>query len=112
MASTPQSPERPGIQERTTTPSAPPSAGASQEKPGKAIASLVLGILGVLTFLIPIVAIILGILAIVFGSTSRNEIRRRGLAGHGQATAGLVLGVIAVLLGLAIWIIGVAVATS
>ena len=58
---------------------------------GKAIASLVLGIVGMLFF-----GIILGPLAIVFSVLAKKEIDRTGQGGRGMATAGLVLGIIAV----------------
>jgi hypothetical protein len=51
---------------------------------GLAIASMVLGILWLYW--------IGSILALVFGYTARNQIRQRGEAGAGMATAGIVLG--------------------
>lgn len=60
---------------------------------GKAIASLVLGIVGVIIF-----GIILGPLAIVFAVLAKKEIARTGQGGNGMATAGLVLGIIAIVL--------------
>ena len=61
---------------------------------GKAIASLVLGIIGLFLF-----GVIAGVLAIVFGALARKEIDRDPtLGGHGMATAGLVLGIIGVVL--------------
>jgi hypothetical protein len=59
---------------------------------GAAIASLVLGIVGITAFpLIP------SILALVFGSRAREEIRANpDLSGEGLATAGVILGWIGV----------------
>jgi hypothetical protein len=70
-------------------------------KSGKATASLVLGILGILAC-----PIILSVLAIIFGVQSRNEITRSGgrISGHGMATAGLVLGIIGLVL-MPLWFI-------
>ena len=69
---------------------------SASRTPGKATASLVLGIVGLI--LIPILP---SILAIVFGGSAKREIDGSGgsLGGRGLATAGIVLGWIA----LAIW---------
>ncbi|HET6551023.1 MAG TPA: DUF4190 domain-containing protein [Solirubrobacter sp.] len=69
--------------------------------PGSATAALILGICGLL-----VCGVILGPLAIVYGNKARRQIDSSGgrLGGRGMATAGLVLGWVA--LGLwAIWII-------
>jgi len=61
---------------------------------GYAIASLVLGIVGLLiccTF-IP------SILAVVFGHLAKSEIRRTGKGGDGMATAGLIMGYLSLIL--------------
>jgi Domain of unknown function (DUF4190) len=66
-----------------------PQPGAvAGRTPGKATASLVLGIVGLL--LCPLVC---SVLALVFGYQSRNEIDSDpSLGGRGTATAGIVLG--------------------
>ena len=71
---------------------APPPPPASPGTSGKAIASLVLGILGLVTILAPP----LSALAVAFSNLARVDIRRAGgrLGGGGMATAGLVLGLI------------------
>ena len=65
---------------------------------GLAVASLVLGIIGVVVGLVPILfffAWVLGILALIFGGVGRKrEFRRK------MATWGAVLGLAAVLLGI------------
>ncbi len=67
----------------------PPRAGAQN---GLAIGSLVTGIVGaVMAWIIPLVGIVLGVVAIVLGAVAR-----RGGARSGQATAGVVLGVLAI----------------
>jgi len=69
---------------------------------GMAIASLVIGIIGILIF-----GIILGPIAIILGALAKNEISKRPqeLQGSGQATAGIVCGIIAIV----VWVIVVAV---
>ena len=62
------------------------------EKKGLAIASLVLGIVGLFFF-----GLILGPLAIVFGIISLNKVKKQPkvYAGKGMAIAGIVIGAIA-----------------
>jgi hypothetical protein len=73
--------------------------------PGKATASLVLGLVGM--FLFPIIP---SILAIVFGGSAKREIDASGgsLTGRGMATAGVVLGWVALAIWALIIIVGVA----
>ena len=71
-----------------------------QRTNGLAIASMVLGILWLYW--------VGSILALVFGYIARNQIRERGEAGGGMATAGIVLGWIGVgFIGLAL-VVGIA----
>src|SRR4051794_2360721 len=77
---------------------------------GRAVASLVLGILAAIAFFIPIIAIILGVIALSLGLTSRSDCRRRGRTTPCQATAGSVLGAIGSLAAIAI--IAIAAASS
>ncbi len=66
----------------------------AQRTEGYAIASLVLGIVGLVAF--PVVP---SILAIVFGISARRRIRQDAtLTGEGLATAGIVLGVVELVL--------------
>jgi hypothetical protein len=75
---------------------ASPVAETSQRS-GAAVASMVLGILGVAgAFLLPAVGLILGIIAIVFGRQAKADVARTGKSGRAQAQAGFVLGIIAV----------------
>lgn len=60
---------------------------------GFAIAALVLGIIALCCFCIPVFAVPLGILAVIFAALGMNSINR------GLAVAGLVLGIIAMVLG-------------
>jgi len=65
----------------------------------KAIVGFVLSILGVIGSLIPILGLILGITAVVLGSLSRKSNKR------GLATASLVIGIVAIVLSLLLFII-------
>src|SRR6266481_4248662 len=77
----------PGQQGAAPTATAPARYVGDGETSGKALASLVTGIFGLLIFPIAIAAIILG-------HMSRSEIRKSNgrLKGDGMATAGLVMG--------------------
>ncbi|MFW6058798.1 MAG: DUF4190 domain-containing protein [Phycisphaeraceae bacterium] len=74
-------------------PHVPPPATSTTS--GKAIAAMILGIIGLTGGAAP-----LGIIALVLGYSARNDIRASGgtLDGDGMATAGIVLGWIAVVL--------------
>lgn len=68
----------------------PPKTGAvAPQTSGKAVVSLVFGILGFV--FLPLIA---GIVAVVTGNSARNEIRQSAgrLSGEGMATAGIILG--------------------
>jgi hypothetical protein len=87
MASMGQGPEQPG------SGGVPPAYGGTSGTSGKAIASLVLGILAFLIWPLGVGGLILGVMA-------RNDIRARpGLGGNGLAVAGIVLSVIFIVLG-------------
>jgi uncharacterized membrane protein HdeD (DUF308 family) len=81
---------------------------ASSSKSRRGTASLVLGILALLTFLIPIVAVILGVIAVVLALSSRSECRRKSRPAPWQATAGLILGSLGILAALAFFVAAVA----
>ena len=82
----------------TTTPA--PTTRTS----GKAVAALVLGILGIV--LLPIV---LSIPAIIYGKKARNEIdSSSGLNGRGLAVTGIVLGWVGIGVGVVCFALGVA----
>ena len=68
---------------------------------GMATAGLVTGLVGLLlSWLIPIVGLILGVLGVVLGGVARS---RNGASG--QATAGIVLGVLAIIASIVFWVI-------
>ena len=74
----------------------PPVAAPSTN--GMAVASLVLGIVAMLTFWVWIGGLLFAPLAIVFGVLGRKEARGGTKSGEGMATAGLVLGILAAVL--------------
>ena len=117
----PQSPQSP------QSPQYGPPAGAGPHHPGPAqygpppgqqpgngmaVAALVLGIVGAVFVIIffPL-ALVLGILAIIFGFIGRNRYNRNPAVGRkGMAIAGLILGIIATVLSIALFIlVGVAI---
>ncbi len=68
---------------------------------GKAVAALIFGIVGAIPF--PFLNLIFSVLAIVFGSLARSEIKKnRSLSGAGLATAGFILGLIDVVIAILI----------
>jgi hypothetical protein len=80
---------------------------------GKATAAMVLGILGVLVALfVPIVGIIMGVIAIVFGRQAREETASGRKSGRGKAQAGFVLGIVAVVLSVIAMIVNAAIIAS
>ena len=85
---------------------APPARAAGGGKSGKALASLILGIISIPAAFLPIFGVLFGILAITFSSLGKKEIRRDGMTNMGQATAGLVLGIVGLTLAVALWVIG------
>jgi hypothetical protein len=77
---------------------APPPAGAEQKTSGKAIASLVCGVVGLI-----IAGIILGIIAVILGIVAKREIDANpNLTGGGLAIAGIAVGTIAFVLAIVI----------
>src|SRR5690349_1188710 len=84
-----------------------PVAGTAR-KDGRATGSLICGILSIPALLFWPVALILAVVAIVLGVIARNSTRANGLAGHGQATAGMILGIITIALFVILISIGIA----
>ncbi len=77
---------------------------------GLALASMILGILGITIGLCLLVFPVMPILAVVFGHIGMGQIRKTGAAGRGYAIAGLVTGYIGI--GLAVlWLIGTIIGT-
>lgn len=76
-------------------------AGGSNSKNGKAVASLVLGIVSLVFLLIfPFISPVLGIIGIVLGVQSRKELEATPEAGRSMATAGMVCSIVALVLSL------------
>ncbi len=76
---------------------------------GMATASLILGIVSIVTGFFGWLGIICGILAIIFAVVAKNKIKADpALAGSkGQATGGLVMGIIGLIIGIAVIIIAI-----
>lgn len=83
----------------TTNGPAVPAGYLAPGTNGFAVASLVLGLVGV------------SLLAVIFGHVARSQIKRTAQAGKGMATAGLILGYIGMAAGIAI-VLAVAAAAS
>ncbi|MGP3928300.1 DUF4190 domain-containing protein [Streptomyces sp. 8N616] len=66
---------------------------------GMGVAGLVLGIIGAVLFFTNVLAMILGVLAIIFGALGRGKATRGEATNGGQALAGLILGIVAVVAG-------------
>lgn len=78
----------------------PYAYGAPPPRNGFGVASLVLGVIGLVTSLF-VLGIVPGVLAIVFGGLGRGRARRHEATNGGMAIAGIVLGVLAVIAGIA-----------
>jgi hypothetical protein len=81
---------------------------STQKKGGRATASLVLGILAAVAFLIPILGVVLGVIGVVLAATARAECRRAGRPAPWQATAGLVLSSLGIVLSVALFVAALA----
>jgi hypothetical protein len=86
--------------------------GQPRQNSGKAIASMVLGIVGLLGAFFCGIGLIAAIVGLVLGYVAKREIRdsQGRLDGSGMATAGIVLGWVAV--GLALVFVAIAVMAS
>ncbi len=73
-----------------------PQGSLGTKSSGKATASLVCGIIGLIVF-----PVIFSVLAINLGLAAKREISRSGgqLSGEGKATAGIVLGIVGLVFG-------------
>jgi hypothetical protein len=70
---------------------------------GLGIAAMVLGIVSCTLFcLYGVVSLVTGILAIVFGVKGRRRAEAGVATNHGQAQAGLIMGIIGIILGIAV----------
>ena len=88
-----------------------PSAYAPQPKTnGMALASMILGILGITVGLCLIFFPVMPILAVIFGHIGLTQTRNTGAPGRGYAIAGLVTGYTGIALAV-LWLIAVAIGT-
>ncbi|MBR8639391.1 DUF4190 domain-containing protein [Streptomyces tuirus] len=70
---------------------------------GMGIAAMVLGIVSCTLFcLYGVVSLVTGILAVVFGLKGRKRAEAGVATNHGQAQAGLIMGIIGIILGIAV----------
>ena len=90
----------------------PPFGAPTSEKNSLGTIALVLGIIGVLAFWIPILAIGLGIAATVLGAKAKNAVKAGLATNGGAAKAGFVLGIVAIVVGVIFWIISAALVFS
>ncbi|MFF9488719.1 DUF4190 domain-containing protein [Streptomyces sp. NPDC014676] len=103
----PVAPTGPGAPGGYGYPGYPPGYGwpgmPGQRQNGMGVAAMVLGILACCLFCFyGVVSVVLGVLAIVFGIKGRKK-AEQGLAdNHGQAQAGLITGIIGLVLGIAV----------
>ena len=76
----------------------------AEQRNGLGIASLVLAIIGLLSVWVPVVNIVsmgLGLVAVVVGFFARGRVKRGAANNGGVAVAGIVLGALAIIVGLA-----------
>jgi hypothetical protein len=85
-----------------TQPPVTPNYTTQRPQPGSglAVASLILGILSIVSFCFWFLAIPLGVVAAILGWVARGQVRRGEASGDGMAKAGLILGIIGAALSL------------
>jgi hypothetical protein len=112
-------PQQPGWGPASAPGSAPgyDPAGYGQQQPvvrrnGLGVAALVLGILALLTSITLVGGIVLGLAAVVLGVLGRGRVQRREADNGGVATAGIVLGVLGIVVSAAIIALGVSIFNS
>ncbi|MGC5564590.1 DUF4190 domain-containing protein [Streptomyces sp. FR-108] len=72
---------------------------------GLGTASLVLGIVAAVGFCLWPVALVCGVLALIFGGIGRGRARRGQATNAGQALAGMICGAVGVALGIAFLVV-------
>ncbi|MGW6533376.1 DUF4190 domain-containing protein [Streptomyces venezuelae] len=72
---------------------------------GMGVSALVLGIVAAVGFCLWPLAIVLGILAVIFGAVGRGKARRGEATNGGQALAGIICGAAGIVLGVALLVI-------
>jgi hypothetical protein len=107
-APTHETTERPRTAPSTGNGYSAPTAARGEAKSGKALAGMILGIVSIPAALFAILGLVLGVLAVTLAAVGKGEIRRNGMTNAGQATAGIVLGTIGIVLSIVSGIIGAA----
>ena len=92
----------------TPPPGFPPAYAAKPKTNGMALASMILGILGITVGLCLIFFPVMPILAVIFGHIGLTQTRNTGAPGRGYAIAGLVTGYVGIALAI-LWLIAVAI---
>lgn len=96
------------VDESSTAYGAPARTGRN----GLGVAALVVGILSIVLCFAWYVAVVLGILGVVFGVIGRGRANRGEATNRGMATAGLVTGIIGIVASIAVFCAVVAFANS
>jgi Domain of unknown function (DUF4190) len=84
----------------------PGYAPAGPKSSGLAIASMVLGIISIVLFCVYYLAFPCAVLALVFGVIARSKISRGEGSGGGMAMAGIICGLISIVLASTLLIVG------
>lgn len=83
-----------------------PGGPVSAPKNGLGVAALVLGILAILTFFTLVGGVLFGLLAIVLGLVGRGRAKRGEATNGGMALAGVILGVLGLLIVAGLFAVG------
>lgn len=75
---------------------------------GMGVAGLILGVIATVGFCLWPLAIVLGILAVIFGAVGRAKARRGEATNGGQALAGIICGAAGIVLGVALLVVLIA----
>lgn len=87
-------------------------SGQTHSRNGLGIAALVLGLLAVVLSWTILGALVLGVLALIFGFLGRARVKRGEATNGGMSVAGIVLGIIGLLLAIGLLVFGNAVLNS
>jgi hypothetical protein len=107
MAAQPEAPERPATASPLDRHASPVADG--QRTTGRAVASLVLGIISIPTFFFWPISITLGVLAIVIGTMARTDARKMGYTNMGTAKAGIICGIAGIVLSVGLIVVALSI---
>jgi hypothetical protein len=81
----------------------------AKQSNGMATASLILGIVSIVTFFMPYLAVVCAILAIIFAVVAKNKIKANSELAHtkGAATGGMITGIIGLIISVIVIVIAV-----